>query len=59
MAYCLNKTPCIDAVILHSCHKLPSSTVIGPQNSTFVYHNDQSDYWNIEDILAEEEKIPC
>ena len=25
----------------------------------YTYVNEQSDYWNIDDILAEEELIPC
>ena len=51
MAYFLSKTPCIDSVLLTSCHtynKIASG-----------YNNEQSDYWNIDDILAEEELIPC
>jgi hypothetical protein len=51
MAYFLSKTPCMDSVLLTSCqtqNKLANS-----------YINETSDYWNIDDILAEEELIPC
>lgn len=51
MAYFLSKTPCIDSVLLTSCH---TSNKIG-----VGYEQEQSDYWNIDDILAEEELIPC
>ena len=63
MAYCLNKSPALDSVLLTSCKSLePNLVSRDDQNTgreTFNFVNYQSDYWNIDDILAEEELIPC
>lgn len=29
------------------------------QNAANLFVSEQSDYWNIDDILAEEELVPC
>tara|TARA_B110000285_G_C14524246_1_gene337941 strand:- start:275 stop:499 length:225 start_codon:yes stop_codon:yes gene_type:complete len=50
MAYVLQKSPCIDSILLTSCQN---------QSKVSGIESQQSDYWNIDDILAEEELIPC
>ena len=57
MAYYLNKTPALDSILLTSCQSMKPGAVNVETNQFFV--NEQSDYWNIDDILAEEELVPC
>ena len=60
MAYCLSKTPALDSILLTSCKSLEPNQVIETINhGAFNFVNHQSDYWNIDDILAEEELVPC
>ena len=58
MAYCATKTPALDSVLLTSCHSLAPAQVNG-RDGPCTFTNEQSDYWNIDDILAEEELVPC
>ena len=54
MAYSQNKTLAIDSILLTSCKKVNNFNVGNQQDGM-----DESDYWNIDDILGEEELIPC
>jgi hypothetical protein len=58
MAYSLYRTPAIDSMLLTSCENLAPTQANGAQ-AAFTFNNEQSDYWNIDDILAEEELVPC
>ena len=58
----MDRTSIIDSVLLTSCQSLtPSRTTSNgkSESNQYSYINEQTDYWNIEDILAEEELVPC
>ena len=50
----MSRTPVLDSILLPSCKSLTQE-----KKEKHHYLNMQSDYWNIEDILAEEEMISC
>ena len=58
MSYSLSRTPAIDSVLLSSCQSLAPTLVASGNNGAYHFVNEQSDYWNIDDILAEEELVP-
>ena len=58
MTYNLSRAPVIDSVLLTSCQSLTPNEA-GYTGQTLAFVNQQSDYWNIDDILAEEELVPC
>ena len=58
MAYSLNRTPALDSLLITSCNPLAPNHV-NAHDKTYTFQNVQSDYWNIDDILAEEEMVPC
>ena len=58
MAYSLTKTPTIDSLLITSCQSLAPNAANAAETAYF-FGNEQSDYWNIDDILAEEELVPC
>jgi len=51
-----SKTPVLDSLLITSCESLLKGREV---SSEFNNVNEAGDYWNIDDILAEEEMIPC
>lgn len=58
MAYSLYRTPALDSMLLKSCATL-APIQANSASATYTFENEQCDYWNIDDILAEEEMVPC
>ena len=48
----------VDSILVTSCETLQRGA-FQPVSQGFSYVNEQGDYWSIDDILAEEEMVPC